>query len=213
VGRAPPRLQFEGMSDEQRRPSAEPRPSPAERLLQERAGELPGVGKPFTERARIAQRSVEGYLVGANNPPRWMERVAEIDRRVKRERRLLGEEWRALRAEFGADDAGRIAFAREWRAFAVSRGRSREHRELNQLIRAHNEWYPVERDLPVNPRTGEWITARGGLSCARLSGPSGSCASFPPTPARAERRPSATGIISTQPAGEVLWLHRSLPSF
>lgn len=138
--------------------SEEPDAAPAERFVRERTADLPGVGKPLTERARLAQRSVEAYLTGANNPPRWMERVSEIDRRVQRERRLLEAERRALRARFRRDAEG---FARAWRAFAAQRGRSREHRELNELIRAHNEWYPVERNLPVNPRTGEWVTVAG----------------------------------------------------
>jgi len=138
-------------------------PTPAERYLRERTEELPGIGKPLTERARIAQRSVESYLTGANNPPRWMERVREIDQALKRERRLLEAERRRLRARFRRDVDG---FARAWRAFAAERGRSREYRELNELIRAHNEWYPVERDLPVNPRTGEWVTV-GGRSFLR----------------------------------------------
>ncbi len=131
--------------------------------MRERAADLPGEGRPLTERARQAQRSVESYLLGANNPPRWMERVVEIDRRLKRERRLLEEERRSLRRRFGRDAAG---FASAWRAFAAERGASREHRELNELIRAHNQWYPVERDLPVNPLTGEWVTA-GGRSFLR----------------------------------------------
>jgi hypothetical protein len=149
---------------------------PAERLLRERTADLPGVGKPLTERARIAQRSVESYLTGANNPPRWMERVAEIDRRVKRERRLLRAERQALRARFRRDPDG---FARAWRAFAEARGRSREHRELNELIRAHNEWYPVERDLPVNPRTGEWVTVGGRSFLRPLVGPAWVLREFP----------------------------------
>jgi hypothetical protein len=155
------------MSDDHRRPSHERDPerelAPAERLLRERTADLPGIGKPLTERARIAQRSVESYLLGANNPPRWMERVAEIDRALKRERRMLRAEWQTLRAQFGADGDG---FASAWRAFAAERGASREYRELNELIRAHNEWYPVERNLPVNPRTGEWVTV-GGRSFLR----------------------------------------------
>jgi hypothetical protein len=157
------RLQLEGMSDEHRRPSQERELAPAERLLRSRAEDLPGVGKPLTERARLAQRSVESYLTGANNPPRWMERVAEIDRALKRERRMLAGEQRVLRTLHGDDVAG---FAQAWRAFAAERGRSREYRELNELIHAHNQWYPVERDLPVNPRTGEWVTV-GGRSFLR----------------------------------------------
>jgi len=147
------------MSDADRRPSheheREPELAPAERLLRERVEGLPGIGRPLTERARIAQRSVESYLLGANNPPRWMERVAEIDRALKRERRMLRAEWQTLRAQYGADGGG---FASAWRAVAAERGASSEYRELNELVRAHNEWYPVERNLPVNPRTGEWVT-------------------------------------------------------
>lgn len=139
------------------------RDSPAERYVRERTADLPGVGKPLTERARIAQRSVESYLTGANNPPRWMERVREIDQALRRERRLLEVERRALRERFRRDAHG---FARAWRAFAAERGRSAGYRELNELIRAHNEWYPVERNLPVNPRTGEWVTV-GGRSFLR----------------------------------------------
>jgi hypothetical protein len=139
--------------------------TPAERYLRERTSDLPGVGRPLTERARLGQRSVEAYLTGANNPPRWMERVREIDQALKRERRLLEAERRALRARH-ARGGDPDAFARAWRAFAERRGRSAEYRELNELIRAHNEWYPVERNLPVNPRTGEWI-AVGGRSFLR----------------------------------------------
>lgn len=139
------------------------RDSPAERYVRERTGDLPGVGKPLSERARLAQRSVESYLTGANNPPRWMERVREIDRQLGRERRLLEAERRVLWARLRGD-ADR--FARAWRAFASERSRSRAYRELNELIRAHNEWYPVERNLPVNPRTGEWVSV-GGRSFLR----------------------------------------------
>jgi hypothetical protein len=169
-------LQWEGMSDEHRRPSNELEPGAVERMLRERTEGLPGVGKPLSERARQAQRSVESYLTGANNPPRWMERVVEIDRRVQRERRLLEAERRALRARHGRDAAG---FARAWRAFARERGRGREHRELNELIRAHNEWYPVERDLPVNPRTGEWVSVGGRSFLRPLVGPEWVLREFP----------------------------------
>lgn len=138
--------------------------------MRERTADLPGVGRPLTERARQAQRSVESYLLGANNPPRWMERVREIDQALRRERRLLEAERRTLRARH-ARDGDPAAFARAWRAFAERRGRSRAYRELNELIRAHNEWYPVERNLPVNPRTGEWVTVGGRSFLRPIVGP------------------------------------------
>ncbi len=132
--------------------------TPAERLLRDRAGDLPGVGRPLSERARLAQRSTESYLLGANNPPRWMERAVEIDAGIRRERRLLVAERRELRARFAGDRAG---FARAWRAFAAARAASGAYAGLNDLIAEHNQWYPVERDLPVDPVTGEWVTAFG----------------------------------------------------
>ena len=156
------------MSDADRRPSHEREPerelAPAERLLRERVEGLPGIGRPLTERARIAQRSVESYLLGANNPPRWMERVAEIDRALKRERQPAA----GGVADAASASTGRTATGSRRRGarFAASAAESREYRELNELIRAHNEWYPVERNLPVNPRTGEWVTV-GGRSFLR----------------------------------------------
>ena len=177
------------MSDRRRDSISAQDVTPAERLLRERTEGLPGVGKPLTERARLAQRSVESYLTGANNPPRWMERVSEIDRALKRERRLLEAERRALRARFRRDADG---FARAWRAFAATRGRSAVYRDLNELIRAHNEWYPVERNLPVNPRTGEWVTAGGRSFLRPLVGEDWVLREFPaiydsqPTPSPSE---------------------------
>ena len=34
---------------------------------------------------------------------------------------------------------------------------------LNGLIEQHNEWYPVERRLPMNPRTGDYVPVGGPL--------------------------------------------------
>ena len=42
------------------------------------------------------------------------------------------------------------------RAFAPRLGGARAQlglRAVNDLVREHNEWYPVERDLPMDPRT------------------------------------------------------------
>jgi hypothetical protein len=83
----------------------------------------------------------------------------------------------ALRAWFRGDPAG---FAAAWRAFARERGASREYRELNELIRAHNQWYPVERNLPVNPLTGEWVTAGGRSFLRPVVGPEWILRELPP---------------------------------
>jgi hypothetical protein len=127
--------------------------SAAERLVRKDLDETTGIGKPLSSRARMAQRTVEAYLK-AGVRPRWMERIAEIDAAIAAQRRRLARAHRALREQCGDD---RAAFAERWRAFA---GRCRFD-ELNELIAQHNEWYPIERDLPMDIHTRDYILING----------------------------------------------------
>ena len=144
--------------------------TPAERILR-RTGDATTHGRPLSSRARQAQRSVEGYLQGGN-PPRWMERIAEIDARTARHRRELEEAHRELRA---AHDGDERAFAAAWRALA----RAHDFSEVNALIAQHNEWFPVERDLPFDPRTGEYVAIHGRSHLRRPLGPAWVLEQFP----------------------------------
>ena len=110
-------------------------------------------GRPFSERARLTQRSLENYLK-AGIRPRWMERLIEIERGTAREKRRLAEAYADLREECGED---RARFRRRWRSIAEAWSFG----ELNELIRTHNEWYPVERDLPIDLRTRDYVLIRG----------------------------------------------------
>ena len=126
--------------------------SPTERLLdRNREGEDSGRG--LSRHARQYQRTLEGYLQ-AGHRPRWMERLGEIDFGVARERRRVQNAYETLRAECGGD---RRAFARRWR--------ERAHRwsfdEVNELIDQHNEWFPIERQLPMDPRTRDYVLIHG----------------------------------------------------
>jgi hypothetical protein len=127
--------------------------SPAERVLRRSLIDDEGQGRPFSERVRPSRRSLEAYLK-AGSVPRWMERVTEVDQGIARERRRLGERYRALRAEYGRDPE---EFARRWRAVAEAA----RFDELNELIRQHNDWYPIERDLPMDPRTRDYVKVNG----------------------------------------------------
>jgi hypothetical protein len=127
--------------------------SAAERLVKKDLDGTTGLGKPISSRARMAQRTVEAYLK-AGVRPRWMERIAEIDHSIKAQRQRLGRSYRALREECGDD---RAQFAARWTAFA-----QRCHfDELNELIAQHNEWYPIERDLPMDLRTRDYVLING----------------------------------------------------
>ena len=52
--------------------------------------------------------------------------------------------------------------------------------ETNELIERHNEWYPIERRLPVNPRTGEYVLIAGRSYRREPLTPAWALGLFPP---------------------------------
>jgi len=128
--------------------------SPVERILSRDLDEYDGLRAPLSRRARHAQRSVEAYLKGGGRP-QWMERVMEIDRRTAQERRRFDAAYRDLREQCRGE-AHR--FAERWRAYARD---ARYDDGLNELIEQHNQWYPIERDLPMDLRTRDYVLVNG----------------------------------------------------
>jgi hypothetical protein len=126
--------------------------SPVERELSRRFEEAVE-GRPLSRRARQTRRTVEAYLA-AGVMPRYMQRLREIDDGMAMHARRLRSARERLREECGDD---RERFARRWRATA-QRWR---FDELNALIREHNEWYPIESGLPLDPRTRDYVRMRG----------------------------------------------------
>ncbi len=144
--------------------------TPAERLIdRHRAPE--DRGRELSRHARQYQRTLEGYLQ-AGHRPRWMERLGEIDHGVARERRRLERAYAALRAECGEDVA---AFSARWQEIA----RTWPFDDLNELIRNHNEWFPVERQLPMDPRTGDYVKIHGRSYRREELGPAWVLANYP----------------------------------
>jgi hypothetical protein len=90
-----------------------------------------------------------------------MERLSQIERGIARERRRLDAAWHALAEECRGDVA---RFAEAWRATA----RRWDFGEVNELIATHNEWYPVERNLPVDLRTRDYVLLHGRSYRRRL---------------------------------------------
>ena len=151
------------MSDEQ-----------VQRLLRESMEDPRRRGRPLTDRARQSQRSLEAYL-RAGVRPRWMERLIEIESGMARERRRLARIHDTLREECEGDPG---LFARRWRAIA----RAWRFDELNELIRTHNEWYPVERDLPMDLRTRDYVLINGRSYRRPELGPEWVLEQFPARP-------------------------------
>ncbi len=69
-------------------------------------------------------------------------------------RRRLQRSYESLRAECGGDRRG---FAARWRDVAARWDFS----DVNELIGQHNEWFPIERQLPMDPRTGDYVLIHG----------------------------------------------------
>jgi hypothetical protein len=130
---------------------SEERDSTVQRLLRERMEDPRATARPLSDRARQSARSLEAYL-RAGLRPRWMERLIEIESGIARERHRLAAAYASLRSECDGDE-----FAERWRAAAASW----RFEELNELIRTHNEWYPVERDLPMDLRTRDYVLING----------------------------------------------------
>jgi hypothetical protein len=121
----------------------EPR-TPVEELIRRSRIDEAGAGEPLSERARQRQRSIEAYLRG-EALPRYMQRAAEIDRAVRHHTEALARAY------------GRPGARERWREIA----HSWDFGEVNRLIGEHNEWYPIERDLPMNPRTKDYVLVNG----------------------------------------------------
>lgn len=148
-----------------------PQPAPAERVIGRGLEDAEGLGKPLSERTRRRARSVEAYLRGGN-PPRWMQRIGDIDRGIAAERRRLRRVREQLAAECGDDPA---EFAARWRRIAEEWSFG----ALNELIAQHNEWYPVERDLPMDLRTRDYVLVNGRSFRRPLLGPEWILGQFP----------------------------------
>src|SRR4051794_424930 len=119
--------------------------TPVERFLQRKTDD---VGPELSRNALQRERSLEGYFE-TGVPPRWMERLADIARGTRRARRELAALYAALRSE--PDSAERWSeVARRW-----------DFSEVNALIRQHNEWFPIERRLPVDLRTRDYVLIHG----------------------------------------------------
>ena len=134
----------------------------------------------LSRRAIKGPETVEAYLKGSS-PPRYMQRLREIEAAYQAHRSRLEAAYLALGEACGHD---LDLFSYRWRIKA----RAWPFEGLNELIREHNEWYPVETGLPMDPRTRDYVPVRGAsYRRIELSG-DWVLEHFPPEP-----RPGATG--------------------
>jgi hypothetical protein len=145
--------------------------TPIEREIQKSFEDDSGHGKPLSRRARQTKRTVEAYLQ-AGVMPRYMERLSEIDAGLRIQRLRLEHAYNKLHVACGGDQE---LFARRWR----QRLASWPFEYLNELIREHNEWYPLESGLPLDPRTGDYVRRAGRSYRREEIGPDWALERFP----------------------------------
>jgi hypothetical protein len=86
--------------------------------------------------------------------PRFMQRLREIEDELIAQRAALARAYVEVKDASAGDAA---LFAARWREIAEGW----RFDDVNELIRQHNEYYPIERNLPVDPQTGEYVTIVG----------------------------------------------------
>lgn len=111
------------------------------------------MGQRISRRTLSSPATVEAYLQ-AGVIPRFIERARQIEDDTRRHRRRLERAYELARRRHHDDEE---AFIAHWRATA----KRWRFDQVNALIAEHNEWYPAERRLPLNPRTGDYITIGG----------------------------------------------------
>jgi hypothetical protein len=123
------------------------------RLAEDMEGS-PLKGRPIRRRLRNFRPDAASYIASLGGPRPYMTRLREIhDLTVGHELRLA-EEWARLAEESGSDET---AFATRWRALAERWN----FYEVNDLIERHNRWYPMESNLPMDPKTGDFVKVDG----------------------------------------------------
>lgn len=135
---------------------------------------------------------MEAYL-RANSPPRYMQRLRQMETDYGLQRRRLEEAYEALETACEGDPD---RFARHW----LDRAHGWSFHVLNELIREHNAWYPAEANLPMDPRTRDYV-AVSGESYRRLElGPTWILEHFPPDARARASRPPIPRRVPREPA-------------
>jgi hypothetical protein len=172
--RADPAASVSGAVPDDPRKSPRPQLSAVERRVQRSLDGENRHGRRIPTEELHRERSVENYLRGAVMP-RWMERLRDIETGIRLHRSRLAADYEWLRDQHPGD---RERFADAWRALV----QARRFDDVNDLVKDHNEWYPVERQLPMDPRTGEYVLIAGRPYTREELTAEWALSEFPPEP-------------------------------
>ena len=112
----------------------------------------PLAGQPLRQRLRNFRPDASAQLAALGGPVAWMRRLRAIELAIGLHETQLGEALAELRQE-----ASGAELDRRWRELAEGW----DFDEVNDLIERHNRHYPAESQLPMNPRTGDFVLING----------------------------------------------------
>ena len=122
--------------------------------LEEDLRSIPLRGQRIALRLRNFSPLADAYLAATRGPMPYMLRLRAIEQRTAEHEERLLDAWHALAEEVDGD---RAAFAPAWMDLAADWSFG----EVNDLIRRHNRWYPIEARLAMDPKTGDYALVNG----------------------------------------------------
>lgn len=111
----------------------------------------PVLGKPQRLRVRNFRPTADSYIASLGGPLPYMRRLRQIAEETAEHERQLAEARDAMEQE-GADD-----FAERWERLA----RRWRFDAVNELIARHNQFFPAEARLPMDPKTRDYALVNG----------------------------------------------------
>jgi hypothetical protein len=106
----------------------------------------PSAGKSVRQRLRHFRPDVSSYLASLGGPRPYMARLREIATLTAEHEQVLAQEYEV----HGGDPSAWRALAESW-----------DFSEVNDLIDRHNQWYPAEARLRMDPTTGDHALVNG----------------------------------------------------
>ncbi|HEU5211233.1 MAG TPA: hypothetical protein VFU10_00525 [Gaiellaceae bacterium] len=109
-------------------------------------------GRPLPRRPRLERTTLDRYLRAVGGALPYMRRLRTIELATRVHEEALRQQRDDLARRLAAPQ-----FAEAWRTAA----NAWDFDEINGLIEKHNRWYPVEAELPMDPRTGDYRLVGG----------------------------------------------------
>jgi hypothetical protein len=121
--------------------------------LQDELADSPLKGKPLRRRLRNFTPDPTGYVTSMGGPLPYMQRLRAIEDMTAAHVVRLEAAWARLAAE--TRDPAELE--QRWRSLAARW----TFYEVNDLIDRHNRFFPAESRLPMDPRTGDFVSLDG----------------------------------------------------